>query len=160
MKIQAMAAVLSAATLSAGAANAAEYTSILLETEVAKPVAETMKKVGGYCDIKDWMKTTCEYTSGTGEVGTVRRIANRIDEVLVAKTAYSYTYAQPLAPNQYHGTVEFQPAKNGKATKIVYNLFYDLSTLPTAEAKAADKEGRTKRFQAVLETMKTIAEAQ
>lgn len=159
MKIQTLAGALAVAMLSAGATQAAEYTSILLETEVAKPVAETMKKVGGYCDIAAWMKTTCEYTSGSGEVGTVRRIANRIDEVLVAKTAYSYTYAQPLAPNQYHGTVEFQPAKGGKATKIVYNLFYDLSTLATPEAKAADKERRTKSFQGVLATMKAIAEA-
>ena len=144
----------------AGAARAAEYTSIVQSVDVARPVAVVMRKTGGYCDIGAWFKTSCVVTSGQpDQVGAVRRIADRIDEVLVAKTAYSYTYAQPLAPNSYHGTVEYQPTEGGRATRIVYSLFYDLSTLATPEAKAADRDRRAKQFKGVLDTMKAVAEA-
>ena len=116
-----------------------------------------MRKTGGYCDIAAWFKTTCVYTVGSGGVGTNRLIAGRINEVMVAKTATSYTYAQPLAPNSYHGTVEYQAAPGG--SKIIYSLFYDVSMLPDQAAKDKDKATRAKQFMGVLEKMKAIAEA-
>src|SRR5258705_7037675 len=104
------AAALAALALSAGAAAAAEYAVIPLEASIDKPADVTWKRVSAYCDIGAWFKTTCEIISGKdGEVGAVRRIAGRIDEVLVAKTAWSYTYAQPKSPIDYHGTVEVRP---------------------------------------------------
>lgn len=152
-------AATAAALATAGAARAAEYTSIVQSVEVARPVAVVMRRTGGYCDIGAWLKTTCVVTSGQADqVGAVRRIADRIDEVLVAKTAYSYTYAQPLAPNSYHGTVEYQAVDAGR-TRIVYSLFYDLSTLPDAAAKTSDRDRRAKQFKGVLDTMKSVAEA-
>ena len=155
-RITGMAALLA---LTAGGASAADYTSIVQTLDVARPPAVVMAKAGGYCDIGAWFKTTCVITSGTDrELGAVRRIADRIDEVLVAKTANSYTYAQPLSPISYHGTVEFQPLDGGKRTRIVYSLFYDLSTLTTPEAKAADKDRRAKMFAGVLQSMKAAAE--
>ena len=153
------AAAAAAALVLAGAAQAADYTSIVQSVEVARPVAEVMRTTGGWCDIGAWLKTSCVVTSGQpDQMGAVRRIADRIDEVLVAKTAYSYTYAQPLAPNSYHGTVEYQPLDGGR-TRIVYSLFYDLSTLPTPEARAADRDRRARQFKGVLDTMKSVAEA-
>jgi hypothetical protein len=152
------AAALAALALSAGVAAAAEFATIPMETTVDKPADVTWKKVSGYCDIGAWLKTTCELTSGTGDVGTVRRIAGRIDEVLVAKTAWSYTYSQPKSPIDYHGTVEVRP-DGAKKSKILYTLVYDAEPLKTPEAKAADKERRTKQFTAMLATMKAQAEA-
>ena len=150
---------LAAVLATAGAAQAAEYTTIVQSVDVARPVAEVMRRTGGYCDIGAWFKTSCVITSGQADqVGAVRRIADRIDEVMVAKTAHSYTYAQPLAPNSYHGTVEYQPLDAGH-TRIVYSLFYDLATLPTAEARTADRDKRAKQFKGVLDTMKAVAEA-
>ena len=144
----------------AGPVCAADYASIVQSVDIARPVAEVMRRTGGWCDIGAWLKTTCVVTSGQPDrVGAVRRIADRIDEVLVAKTAYSYTYAQPLSPISYHGTVEYQPTEGGRATRIVYALFYDLSTLPTPEAKAADRDRRARQFKGVLDTMKAVAEA-
>jgi hypothetical protein len=151
-------AALAALALSAGAAAAAEFVTIPMETTVDRPADVTWKKVSGYCDIGAWFKTTCELTSGTGDVGTVRRIAGRIDEVLVAKTAWSYTYSQPKSPIDYHGTVEVRP-EGAKKSKILYTLIYDAEPLKTPEAKAADRERRTKQFTALLATMKAQAEA-
>ncbi len=136
---------------------APEYVSIVQEITVNRPVDVVMKKVGGYCDIANWFKTTCVYTVGSGGVGTNRLIAGRINEVMVAKTADSYTYAQPLAPNSYHGTVEFEPAPGG--SKIIYALFYDVGMLPDQAAKDKDRDTRAKQFMGVLRTMKSVAEA-
>ncbi|MCR5878543.1 SRPBCC family protein [Phenylobacterium sp. J367] len=158
MKVQACLAAVAALSLSAGAAAAAEFTTIPLETVVDAPPEVVWKKVGGWCDIGAWMKTTCVITSGGEEMGSVRRIADRIDELMVAKTAWSYSYSQPKSPIDYHGTVEVRPEGKNKS-RLIYTLVYDLGTLPTAEAKAADKERRTKMFTGVLATMKSIAEA-
>ena len=140
------------------AARAGEYVSIVQETTVNAPAETAWARVKGYCDIGAWLKTTCEITSGTdGELGAVRKIAGRIEEVIVARTPMSYTYADPNQPILYHGTVEVRPVD--KATsKIVYSLFYDQATVKPEE-RAANKDGRTKMFASVLATMKGAAEA-
>jgi hypothetical protein len=151
------------AVLAAGVATAAqaatEYVTIPLETKVNAPADKAWAKIKGYCDIGAWLKTTCVLTSGKdGEVGAVRRIADRVDEVLVASTAWSYTYAQPKSPIDYHGTVEIRP--DGKnASKLMYTLVYDAAGLPATADKAADKARRTTQFTGILNTMKGIAEA-
>ena len=88
----------------------------------------------------------------------MRRIADRVDEVLVARTPLSYTYAQPKSPIDYHGTVEMRPAGEGRS-ELLYTLIYDAEPLATAEAKAADRARRTAQFTAMLAIMKGAAEA-
>lgn len=145
-------------SLHAGAASAAEYAVINLNTSVDAPVDVVWKKIGGYCDIAAWLKLPCVLTSGTGDVGTVRRLADRIDEVMVAKTAHSYTYTQPTTTILYHGTLEVVP--NGKGhSKILYNLIWDQAPLTSDEAKTKDRDQRTKSFTAALANMKAIVEA-
>lgn len=152
------AAALTTATLGAATAQAAEFVTIAQEVTVQAPADVTWKKVGGWCDIGAWLKTTCVITSGGEDVGSVRRIANRIDELMVAKTASSYTYSQPKSPIDYHGTVEVRPVDK-KTSRILYTLVYDAEPLNTPEAKAADRERRAKTFAGVLQTMKGVAEA-
>jgi hypothetical protein len=155
-----VAAVMASSLLAGPAAAAADFVTIPLQTVIERPADVAWKKVSDYCGIGAWFKTTCTYGSGTGEVGTVRVIAGRIEELLVAKTAWSYTYSQPKSPIDYHGTVEIQPIDKGHS-KLLYTLVYDAGALPTAtpEAKAADKERRTKQFTALVATMKGVAEA-
>jgi len=141
------------------AAKPTEYVTVPLEATLNVPADVAWKKIGGYCDIGTWMKTTCVVTSGTdGEVGAVRRIANRVDEVLVAKTPMSYTYAQPKSPIDYHGTVEVRPIDR-KSSKLLYTLVYDVAGMASAEAKTADQNRRRTQFTNVVSTMKGIAEA-
>ena len=146
----------------AGSAAAADYVSIVQETAVTAPAATAWAKLKGYCDIGRWLNPAapvpCVITSGTdGQLGAVRKIANRIDEVIVAVTPTSYTYADPNQPILYHGTVEVRPVDK-KTSKIVYSLFYDQTTIKE-EDRAANKERRAKTFAGVLATMKGIAEA-
>jgi len=136
-----------------------EYVSIVMDISVDKPIDVVMKKTGDYCAIGTLFKTTCTYTSGTGGVGTVRLIAGRVVEVMVAKTDRSYTYEQPpsFSPIFYHGTVEYVP--DGQKTKIVYTLFYDDSNLADQAAKDKDQTTRRTQFTNLLKTMKSVAEA-
>jgi len=143
----------------AGAAQAADFVTIPLETTVNAPAEEAWKKVSGYCDIGAWFKTTCEITSGKdGEVGAVRVIAGRVTEVLVAKTAWSYTYSQPKSPIDYHGTLEIRPIDKS-TSKLIYTLVYDAAALPDPSKKDADVQARTRQFTGLLATIKAAAEA-
>jgi hypothetical protein len=145
--------------LTAGGASAADYVVIPLAASVNAPAPAVWAKIGGFCDIGAWMKTSCVITSGqTGAVGAVRRIADRVDEVMVARTASSYTYAQPKSPIDYHGTVEVRPDGQGRS-KILYTLVYDAAALPAGSDKAKDVARRTAMFTHVLDVMKGVAEA-
>ena len=146
-----------AASVFAGTASAAEYATVVLHIAVDQPADVVWKKVGGYCAIADWLKLSCTYTSGSGDLGTVRRLADRIDEVMVAQTAMSYVYTQPSTTILYHGKLEVVPDGKKKST-INYSLFWDQSPLADDAAKAKDKEQRSKTFTGALENMKKLAE--
>lgn len=152
------AALLAAPMIAPGAAHAGDYVSIVQEAPVKAPAATVWKKVGGYCDIGAWLKTTCEITQGTDrEVGALRKIAGRVEEVLVAKTPLSYTYADIDPKILYHGTVEVRPV-DAKTSKIVYTLFFDQTSVP-ADQREANKTRRAQMFAGVLKTMVATAEA-
>jgi Polyketide cyclase / dehydrase and lipid transport len=160
------ASVLAIAPFSIGAsaadssAPAADYAVLNLNTTVDAPVNVVWKKIGGYCDIQAWLKAPCTLTSGKGEVGTVRHLAfgkNGVDEVMVAKTAHSYTYTQPNTTILYHGTLEVVADGKDKS-KILYNLIWDQAAQPSDEAKTKDRDGRTKAFTGALANMKAIVE--
>ena len=137
------------------------YQSFTLETTINKPVAEVWKRVGGYCAIGEWLQIAagCKITSGKeGEVGSVRSVAN---EIMVAKTEYSYTYTQPVRGdrpyNLYHGTLEARAA-SPTTTRMYYTIMWDNSMVADDAAKEKDKAGRTATFTRALANIKTIAE--
>jgi hypothetical protein len=137
------------------------YVSLHLEVDVNRPAAEVWKRVGGYCAIGEWFQIAagCKILSGTdGDVGAVRSVAN---EVLVAKTELSYTYAQPVRAgrpyNMYHGTLEARPV-TATASKLLYTLMWDNSMLADDAAREKDKASRTATFTRALQNMKTLAE--
>jgi hypothetical protein len=137
------------------------YVSLHLEVDVNRPAAEVWKRVGGYCAIGEWFQIAagCKILSGTdGDVGAVRSVAN---EVLVAKTELSYTYAQPVRAgrpyNMYHGTLEARPV-TATTSKLLYTLMWDNSMLADDAAREKDKASRTATFTRALQNMKTLAE--
>ena len=154
-------AAVAAAWLGAGAAAGADFVSVSLETTANVPAEIAWRKLRGFCEIGAWMKLPCFIASGKdGEIGAVRRVNGRLDELIVATTALSYTYTQPKSPTDYHGTVEVRPIDGGHA-RLLYAVVYDADALPTPtpEGKAAEKQKRVERFTAVLAAMKASAEA-
>ena len=137
------------------------YVSLHLEIDVNRPAAEVWKRVGGYCAIGEWFQIAagCKILSGTeNEVGAVRSVAN---EVMVGKTEFSYTYAQPVRAgrpyNQYHGTLEARPVTPA-TSRLLYTLMWDNSMLADDAAREKDRASRTATFTRALQNMKTLAE--
>jgi hypothetical protein len=147
------------APASAPAAAPADYAVLNLNISVNAPADEVWKKVGGYCDIAAWLKLPCSVTSGTGDVGTIRHLAigKGVDEIMVAKTAHSYTYTQPDTTILYHGTLQVVPDGKDHAM-ILYNLIWNQGPDGTDDAKAKDRDRRTKAFTGALSNMKALVE--
>ena len=140
-----------------------QYTTIELEIDIARPAQEVWAKVGGYCDIAQWIEVDCTITSGDGDMGTVRVLAGgRVIEILVAKTDLSYGYTQPVSEGQfynlYHGFMEARPV-TATSSKMLYTLVYDVSNMADQAAKDADIARRRGMFEGALQNMKALAEA-
>lgn len=134
------------------------YITIPMSIDVNAPVDKVWARIGKYCDIGEWGIPNCTILSGDGGFGTVRSIGN---EVLVAKTQYSYTYTQPVREgvpyNLYHGTLE-AVALTPTTTRIHYTLFYDNSMLADDAAREKDITNRRERFTKMLQNMKVLSE--
>jgi hypothetical protein len=137
------------------------YQTFTLETTINKPVAEVWKRVGSYCAIGEWLQIPagCKIISGKeGDVGSVRSVGN---EIMVAKTEYSYSYTQPVRGdrpyNLYHGTLEARAA-SPTTTRMLYTILWDNSMVADDAGKEKDKAGRTATFTRALANIKTIAE--
>jgi len=167
MKKRILATALCAASLSAMAASAmaadTEYTRIQMEIDINRPAEAVWARVGGYCDIGEWLNVPCEVTTGDGGIGTVRVIAGRVVEFMVAETELSYGYAQPAVEGQfydhYHGFMEARPIDDN-SSRMIYTLVLDQSNLEDDAARQADVERRRAMFERALQTMKQLAEAE
>ena len=163
----AIASFFAVALLGASAAPAADsatpdYVVVSLQVQVNRPAAQVWKRVSDYCAISEWLKVTCRYSSGSGDVGTVRVINDTTIEPMVAKTAWSYTYTQTagaVAANSYHGTVAIEPDGSGKSI-LKYTLFYNQAVFDSEAKRNAERARITTRFQGALDAMKAAAEAQ
>ena len=145
--------------LAAIPARAADYSVITLTANVARPADLVWSRIGGYCDITKWLGPNCVISQGAGDVGTIRLLNDgSVTEIMVAKTARSYTYTQPNTAILYPGTLAVEPV-DAAHSRIVYTLFYDQAPLATAEAQAANRAQRSSRFQGAVDKMKELAEA-
>jgi hypothetical protein len=144
-------------------ANRPNYEVIALEITVNRSAAEVWKRVGKFCDLKEWLLIEitkgCTIISGKdGEVGAVRSVAN---ETMVGKTELSYTYTSPPTVgrpyNMRHGTLEAKPV-TPTTSKLLYTIVYDNSTLADDAARERNKASQTTMFTTALANMKILAE--
>jgi len=140
-----------------------EYTRIRMDIDVNRSAEAVWDRVGGYCDISEWLGIDCEITSGDGGMGTVRVLAGgRITEIMVARTELAYGYTQPAVPGEfydhYHGFMEARPVGDNRS-RLIYTLVLDQSNLENDEARQADIERRRSTFERALANMKELAEA-
>src|SRR5205085_9865952 len=109
------------------AAEIPAYISIPLEISVDRPAGEVWSRIASYCTVARVLSMDCKIIVGReGEIGAVRQIGGAV-EVIVGRTALSYTYAaapragQPY--NMYHATLEVRPITPA-TSKILYTLMY------------------------------------
>jgi hypothetical protein len=136
------------------------WATIVMTANVNRNADEAWKRMGGndYCAfIKYLGMNSCVLTVGTGDVGTNRRLNDRIDELMVSKTSRSYVYAQPTSPIFYHGTMAVEPV-SATSSRIVYTLVYDNANIAPAE-RAAEMDRRRVRFQEAIDKMAAAANA-
>jgi len=138
---------------------AADFTTIVLSTDVSRPAGEVWKEVGEFCDVGAWLKMKCAYLSGTGGLGSVRQLAGRVDEVMVAQTTHSYTITQPANKDLFHATLGVESTGPNKS-KITYSIVYDQSNLAPGETKEKYREQHIKMFTGALARMKMRVEGQ
>jgi len=132
----------------------ADWTSLRLTAEIARPAAVAWKAIGGddWCGIGKYLDVTCRIDSGDGGLGSLRTINGALVEIVVARTPLSYTYAQPFTPIFYHGTLAVEPVDAGHS-RLVYSLIWNQNALPDAKARADANNGRKVRFQAAVDKM-------
>jgi hypothetical protein len=169
MKMKRM--ILTAALMLAGAtaANAqtpqpAAWTTLSFSAPINKSADVAWQRVGGndWCGISKFLDVKgCTITSGKGELGSIRSIDTgtaTVLEIAVARTAHSYTYAQPFTPIFYHGTMAVEPV-DATHSRLVYTLIWNENGLPDAAARTAARDGRKVRFQAAVDKMAAAANA-
>ena len=142
----------------------ASWTTLNFSAAINKPADVAWKRVGGtdWCGIAKYLDVkSCKIDSGTGELGSIRTIDTgtaTVVENVVAKTAHSYTYAQPFTPIFYHGTMAVEPV-DATHSRLVYTLIWNENGLPDAAARTAARDGRKVRFQAAVDKMAAAANA-
>jgi hypothetical protein len=142
----------------------ADWTTLTMTADLGANADAAWEKIGGndWCAIAKYLDVKgCTINSGKGELGSVRTIATAtgsVVEIVVARTAHSYTYAQPFTPIFYHGTLAVEPV-NKSHSKLVYTLIWNQTAVGDAAAQAAARDGRKTRFQAAVDKMAAAANA-
>jgi len=145
-------------------AQPADWTTLTFSANLNKPADTAWERVGGndWCGIAKYLDVKgCTINSGKGELGSIRTIVTATGSVVenvVARTAHSYTYAQPFTPIFYHGTMGVEPV-DATHSRIVYTLMWNQTPVGDAQAQAAAREARQKSFQAAVDKMAEAANA-
>jgi hypothetical protein len=143
-------------------AQPADWTTLTFSANLNKPADVAWHRIGGddWCAIAKFLDVKgCTINSGKGELGSIRTIATAtgtVVENVVARTAHSYTYAQPFTPIFYHGTLAVEPV-DATHSKLVYTLIWNQAGLPDQKARTDAYEGRKVRFQAAVDKMAAAA---
>ena len=159
MKTTTIAAALLALGTGTAMAQPADWLTMRLTADIAKPAPVAWKLVGGddWCGIAKYLDVkSCHIDKGKGEVGSLRTINGTILEIAVARTPLSYTYAQPAAANFYHGTMAVEPV-NATHSRLVYTLIWNQTAVGDAKAQAEARDSRKMRFQAAVDKMAAAA---
>jgi hypothetical protein len=162
-KILTTAALVVAGAVAAQAQTAqpANWTTLTMTADIGKPADAAWERIGGndWCGIAKYLDVqSCAITSGRGEVGSLRTINGSIVEIAVARTAHSYTYAQPFTPIFYHGTMAVE-AVDRTHSRLVYTLIWNQTAVGDAKAQADARDSRHTRFQAAVDKMAAAANA-
>ena len=139
----------------------ADWITLTFTAELNKNADIAWQRAGGneLCAISKYLEIqSCTVNSGKGELGSIRTINGTIVENIVARSKYSYTYAQPFTPIFYHGTMSVEPL-TANSSRLVYTLIWNQAAVGDAAAQTAAREGRRTRFQAAVDKMAAAVNA-
>ena len=142
----------------------ADWTTLTLTADTQQTADVAWDSIGGndWCAIAKYLDVErLHHQFGQGRTGLGahhRTGTTTMVEIAVARTAHSYTYAQPFTPIFYHGTMAVEPV-DASHSKIVYTLIWNQTAVGDAAAQAAAREGRQTRFQAAVDKMAAAANA-
>jgi hypothetical protein len=159
--VAAAASLLCAGAVQAQTPQPADWVTLTFTADLNKGADAAWARIGGndWCGIAKYLDVkSCEIVKGKGELGSIRTINGTIVENVVARTAHSYTYAQPFTPIFYHGTMAVEPV-NATHSKLTYTLIWNAAAVGDAAAQKTALEGRRTRFQAAVDKMAAAANA-
>jgi hypothetical protein len=137
-----------------------EFASVVCRIDIERNCVEAWESIGGFADAGRFLDVASKLVlGGTGKIGTVRQVGDRILEVMVGCSDFSYTYAQvvgPMAQFAYHGCVTLS-ALPPRLCTLTYTIVYDERQMDS-EQRGILKARITKRFQGAVEAMKHRAE--
>jgi hypothetical protein len=160
MKSFASAIVLALLVGVSSASTPRDYLVVERSANVARPAEAVWKELGDFCYIGKLLDLTCSIESGSGGVGTVRRLNDTIFETMIAHSPRSYTYSQPQGPRaniDYHGTLAVE-AINERASRIVYTIVLDSAKLPPGTDTEVYRKAIEDRFQKAVDRAKALLE--
>ncbi len=116
---------------SCSAAAQPDYYRLELDIAIIKPAAEVWSKVGGYCDISEWLGLDCEITQGDGGIGTVRVLNGTIVELHgCPNRAVLRLYPARGRRSVLHPLSWLYGSKAGQRNHIQIDLHHDVGYLP------------------------------
>lgn len=142
----------------------ADWTILTFTADLNKAADIAWERVGGndWCGIARFLDLKgCTINSGRGELGSMRTVivgTTQVVEIAVARTAHSYTYAQPFTPIFYHGTMAVEPV-DANHSKLVYTLMWNQTAVGDTKAQTDARESRQRRFQLAVDKMAAAANA-
>jgi hypothetical protein len=151
-----------AAALPPPAISSPTYVTASFDVDINRPADSVWARIGKFCNIGEWAPATCSITAGVDDqLGAVRLVRGTIVEMMVGRTAHSYTYTMPVRVgvpyNVFHGTLEVRPL-TAATSKVIYSFFYDNSMLADDKARADEIAARRDRTMGFLRNIKTLAE--
>jgi hypothetical protein len=164
--IASAALALFATAASAQTPQPADWVTLNFSASLNRNADVAWARMGGndLCGIAKFLDIAgCMPVSGKGELGSVRHIMlagnpTPIVENIVARSKYSYTYAQPFTPIFYHGTMSIEPL-TATTARLHYSLIWNQAAVGDKAAQAAARASRQTRFQAAVDKMAAAANA-
>jgi hypothetical protein len=146
----------------AAPAVAAGYYTMRLEIEVETWPNKTWNYLHDFCSGGALFAEQGICIKGVGAVGSIRRLPDGTEQLLVAKGPYSYAYETitgPMTPADYHVSLQVLPVENDPLrSTIVATLVWNEEVIPESERLATEYRYRA-RIQAGIVDAKNAAEA-
>jgi hypothetical protein len=146
----------------AAPAVAAGYYTTRLEIEVETWPEKTWNYVHDFCSGGALLAEQGVCIEGAGGVGSIRRLPDGTEQLLVAKGPLSYAYETitgPMAPADYHVSLQILPVEDDPLrSTIVATLVWNEEAIPESERLATEYRYR-QRLQAAIADAKVAAEA-